>query len=294
MNLELGPSLILRSAEEADIQEVQDIAETAYQKYVERIGRPPGPMYADYAEELRKGHLFVLSQSGAILGFAVFCVDNDEIFIDNLAIRPEHQSKGVGALFLRALENWGRDKLIYRVRLFTHALMHENVSNYQVSGFQIYARIMEKGFDRVYMQKCIASPQTFPYFFRKSFTDNAAEFLKIAFGIRGLEITWNLSGARLSNAISGIKFGWLVLPRHGGWKGARDLAIGFDSRRQSGASRRILSALTASAVEWKTIEMTPEEKNTVEGFYVRWEDVFEDMAMATSILETAVELAVIE
>jgi len=292
MNLELGPSLILRNAVEADLQEVRDIAQAAYQKYVERIGRPPGPMYADYAEELQNGRLYVTSQDRVTLGFAVFGTDGDEIYIDNLAIRPQHQSKGVGVSFLDALENWGRDNSMYRVRLFTHALMHENIRNYQVAGFQMYARVMENGFDRVYMQKCIAAPQTFPYFFENAFADAASVFLDRMTGMRNLEITWNLSGARLSNARSGMKFGWLVLPGHGGWNGARDFTIGFDSREQCETGLRILSGLTASARAWKTTEMTPEGNNTVEGFYVHWDDVFEDVAMAASILEKAVELAI--
>jgi hypothetical protein len=43
---------IMRMAQPQDAQGLAECVAAAYQRYVPRTGKPPGPMLADYAEEI--------------------------------------------------------------------------------------------------------------------------------------------------------------------------------------------------------------------------------------------------
>ena len=71
----------------------------------------------------------------------------------NVAVRLAAQGKG----YARALIAFAEEEAARRgcdvLRLYTHALMVENIALYQRLGFAEIGRIQEKGFDRVYMAK---------------------------------------------------------------------------------------------------------------------------------------------
>jgi len=52
-----------RLGHEGDLDAVRDLAAAAYELYVERIGRPPAPMTADYAAAIRAGELWVAEEN---------------------------------------------------------------------------------------------------------------------------------------------------------------------------------------------------------------------------------------
>jgi ribosomal protein S18 acetylase RimI-like enzyme len=56
---------------------------------------------------------------------------------------------------LAAAEAEARAAGLWRLRLYTHALMASNIGLYRRAGFTETARITEKGFDRVYMEKTL-------------------------------------------------------------------------------------------------------------------------------------------
>ena len=47
--LPIGPMPVIRRAVVADVPTIERIVHDAYMKYVDRIGKPPGPMLDDYA-----------------------------------------------------------------------------------------------------------------------------------------------------------------------------------------------------------------------------------------------------
>ena len=56
----------LRSALDSDAAAVKACVHAAYRHYIERMGRKPGPMLADYAEVIR-GRQVTVADSGGIL-----------------------------------------------------------------------------------------------------------------------------------------------------------------------------------------------------------------------------------
>lgn len=139
---------------------VKRIAEHAYAKYVERIGKPPAPMYDDYEGHLAHGNLHVLERGGEVVAFVVYWEEAGALFLDNVAVLPDFQGTGVGSAFLIAIEDLARKRGIRHLDLYTNTKMVENVELYKAAGFDVTEYRTEKGFERVYMRKTILGPET--------------------------------------------------------------------------------------------------------------------------------------
>src|ERR1700720_1567859 len=63
--------LRIRPATAADVPAIADIVEQAYRHYVDRMGKPPGPMLDDYAARVLEGAVWVLEEGAAIAGIIV-------------------------------------------------------------------------------------------------------------------------------------------------------------------------------------------------------------------------------
>ena len=146
---------MIRPANPAETNAVRDVVRAAYQTYVARIGREPGPMQDDYAVRIAAGEVWVLEDSGAIAAVAVLEQRPDSFFLDNIAVRPDCQGKGFG----RALMDFAEAAALrcgwQEIRLYTHVLMTENQALYRHLGYRETGRVSEKGFDRVYMAKAL-------------------------------------------------------------------------------------------------------------------------------------------
>ncbi len=90
----------VRRARADEIDVVRAIVDEAYSPYVARIGMRPGPMDDDYVAELRDGLVDVVEHDGEILGLIVLMDDSDTLLVQNIAVRPASQGRGVGRALL--------------------------------------------------------------------------------------------------------------------------------------------------------------------------------------------------
>jgi N-acetylglutamate synthase-like GNAT family acetyltransferase len=91
---------VIRRARSQDRAEVEAIVAAAYGKYVERIGKPPGPMLDDYAALIAAGAVSVWSEpNGAVTALIVLLPQPDHLLLDNIAVRPDRQGQGLGRQF---------------------------------------------------------------------------------------------------------------------------------------------------------------------------------------------------
>ena len=88
-------SLSFRLGGPADAGNVRGIVMAAYAKWVPVIGREPMPMRADYDLALRKHRFDLAIEDGAIVGLIETILHDDHLFIENVAVRPEAQGRGV-------------------------------------------------------------------------------------------------------------------------------------------------------------------------------------------------------
>ncbi|WP_158925620.1 GNAT family N-acetyltransferase [Acidisphaera sp. S103] len=144
---------MIRCARPGEAGAVRGVVLSAYERYVAVIGTEPGPMLDDYAVRIAAGQVWVLEDAGAIAGILVLENGPDCFLLDNIAIRPDRQGRGLGRLLLDFSEaeavrcGWGA------ITLYTHVLMVENIAIYAARGYVERERRTEKGFDRVYMEK---------------------------------------------------------------------------------------------------------------------------------------------
>jgi ribosomal protein S18 acetylase RimI-like enzyme len=148
----------IRQATGADLPAVLDLVERAYEPWVERIGRRPAPMDSDYAGLIAAGQVHLLDADGRTVGLVILSDLGDHLLVDNVAVDPDHQGRGHGRALLAFAERRAAELGLAELRLYTHALMTENIALYRRLGWRDYDRHSERGFTRVYFLKRLATP----------------------------------------------------------------------------------------------------------------------------------------
>jgi N-acetylglutamate synthase-like GNAT family acetyltransferase len=143
----------VRRAALADIVALQAVAVAAYQRYVDRTGRAPAPMTADYARAVRDGRAWVAVEHGQVVGFAVLVPQPDHLLLENVAVLPAMQGRGIGTRLLTLAEEQARGLHLSEIRLYTNEAMTENLAYYPRHGYAETHRAEQDGFQRVFFRK---------------------------------------------------------------------------------------------------------------------------------------------
>ena len=145
---------MIRPASPADRAAIERLVHEAYAVYVDRIGKPPGPMLDDYAALIAGGAVSVLeTDDREIAAIIVLLPKPDHLLLDNIAVRRDSQGQGLGRRLIAFAEAEARRRGFDEVRLYTHELMTENVELYARLGFVETGRGHDAGYDRVFMTK---------------------------------------------------------------------------------------------------------------------------------------------
>lgn len=131
-----GSAPAVRRATGADLPALEQITQDAYGTYVERIGRRPKPMDSDYEALVDQARVWVAVVDGSVVGLLVLQDAADHVLVENLAVAPGSQARGVGQRLLRHAEERARDAGLRQVRLYTHEAMTENLRYYPRRGFR--------------------------------------------------------------------------------------------------------------------------------------------------------------
>jgi ribosomal protein S18 acetylase RimI-like enzyme len=148
----------IRPAAEADIEPVRELVQAAYRLYLPRMGKPPGPMLDDYAERQRQGELTVALIGAEVVGIVVMVRAADHLHLDNVAVHPRWQRRGIGQALIAFVEEAARTYEVAELRLYTHVTMTENIALYTRLGFAETHRALEDGYERVFMRKPVTAP----------------------------------------------------------------------------------------------------------------------------------------
>jgi len=142
----------IRAATAADAPRIGAVARAGYDIYVSRIGRPPAPMVADFAAHIAAGEVVVVETGGSIAGYMVSWPEADAYFIDNIAVDPDRQRRGLGRALIDYAAAEARRLGLPAVRLYTNVAMTENRAMYARLGFVETHHTTEDGFHRVYLR----------------------------------------------------------------------------------------------------------------------------------------------
>ncbi len=146
----------VRAARLEDAAVIGDLVRVSYAKYVERLGREPAPMLEDYAALIEAGEVWVLVEGEEVLGVLVMRAAEDQLFVDNVAVAPGHQGRGLGRELVAFAEARARRDGLAEVRLYTNEKMHENLTVYRKLGFEETESKLNEDYQRVFMRKWLA------------------------------------------------------------------------------------------------------------------------------------------
>ncbi|MBT3557651.1 MAG: GNAT family N-acetyltransferase [Rhodospirillales bacterium] len=132
------------------------IAGRAYERYVQLIGKRPAPMDANFGLHINRAEAYVDETDGNICGFIVQFGTPEGWFIENVAVDPTLQGRGLGQEMLSDAEQRCQQAGKDRVYLYTNEAMTETCAWYLKNGYSETHRIMESGFNRIYLEKRIA------------------------------------------------------------------------------------------------------------------------------------------
>ncbi|ROQ53229.1 GNAT family N-acetyltransferase [Pseudomonas putida] len=144
---------MIRPATAHDVAPVQALIEAAYALYIPRIGAKPGPMLEDYAALIAQGRVEVFEEQGQVLGVLVLIAQADGLLLDNVAVSPAAQGRGLGRQLMAHAEARARQLGLEVVRLYTNEAMSENLGLYERLGYRETHRAEQAGFRRVFMEK---------------------------------------------------------------------------------------------------------------------------------------------
>lgn len=147
----------VRPATEADESAIVRCVIAAYAPYVPLMDQKPAPMLDDYPRLISDGCVRVAEAEGTIVGVIVMWAEPDHFYIDNVAVHPEMQGRGVGAVLLDAAEAAAAATDRDELRLYTNEAMASNLDYYPRRGFVETHRDIDKGYRRVYFTRKVGT-----------------------------------------------------------------------------------------------------------------------------------------
>lgn len=148
--------LAIRPARAEDATAVTECVVAAYRHYIPRLGKPPGPMLDDYREVIQQHRVLVLTDEANIIGVLVLIRQHQSLLVDNVAVHPDYQGRGLGRKLMMLAEEEARRLGFITVTLYTNERMTENLGLYKKLGYTETERKTEQGYHRVYMRKSLS------------------------------------------------------------------------------------------------------------------------------------------
>lgn len=147
----------VRPATLHDLAAVERIARQAYAIYIPRLGREPSTMNEDYRGHIEAGVAHVATISGAPVGFAIVFDRPGHLYLDNLAVHPGHQGRGVGGKLMAFVESLAVDRGRCEIRLTTNPHMTENRAMYAHLGFVETGYSRDGAFEFIHFRKLLSA-----------------------------------------------------------------------------------------------------------------------------------------
>jgi ribosomal protein S18 acetylase RimI-like enzyme len=145
----------IRPAVPADAEAVAACVRAAYAHYVPRIGREPAPMGANYPALIAAGAVWVAEEDGEVAGVLVLHPQPPALLVENVAVRPAFQGRGLGRALMRFAEERARAAGLEETVLYTNERMTENLRFYPALGYAETGRGEQDGFARVFFRKSL-------------------------------------------------------------------------------------------------------------------------------------------
>ena len=143
----------MRRATDADARAITELVADAYRHYEPLIGRTPLPMHIHYEDAVREREIWVLEADGALVGVIELDPRPDHLWIENVAVSPRWQGRGLGRQLLHHAEDEARAHGLDELGLLTNERYLDNLEMYARYGYRETDRVPHQGTDLVYFRK---------------------------------------------------------------------------------------------------------------------------------------------
>jgi ribosomal protein S18 acetylase RimI-like enzyme len=154
--MDVPDDYLVRPAEAEDAPGANACIKAAYEHYIARNGKVPGPMLDDYAQLILLYDVTVVERDDEIVAVLLVKESSEGFLLDNIAVLPPFQGSGLGRCLLELAEQKARAAGYDSIYLYTQEVMTENQALYERIGYVEYARRTEIGLNRIYMRKALA------------------------------------------------------------------------------------------------------------------------------------------
>ena len=151
------PLISLRAATAKDASAVRSLTRQAYAKWLPMIGREPMPMTADHEAAIRNHRVDLLHVDGELAGVIEMIPKDDHVVIENVAVSPSHQGKGLGRMLLGHAERLAASSGHAEIRLYTNKLFDQNIRLYERLGYVTNCEDTWSGGIIVHMRKAVGA-----------------------------------------------------------------------------------------------------------------------------------------
>ncbi|RYE45820.1 MAG: GNAT family N-acetyltransferase [Hyphomicrobiales bacterium] len=135
--MSIEPPVDIRMAEPHEAGATTAIVMAAYAKWVPLIGREPIPMRVDYEKAVLEHRFDLAVENGVILGLIETVPHPDHLWIDNVAVAPAAQGRGIGRMLLAFTEERAIAAGHPELRLVTNGAFESNIALYTRLGFAV-------------------------------------------------------------------------------------------------------------------------------------------------------------
>ena len=112
-------------------------------------------MVADFPAEIAAGRTVVVEADDRIAGYMIAWPEAEAYFIDNVAVDPAMQGRGLGRQLMDHAAGEAKRRDLPALHLYTNVAMTENLAMYTHLGFAETHRATEHGFHRVYLRRTL-------------------------------------------------------------------------------------------------------------------------------------------
>jgi ribosomal protein S18 acetylase RimI-like enzyme len=151
----MSDAMTIRPATQDDVAQITQLVNAAYAKHLDQMEKPPAPMLADYAALVAGSGVYVLVSGAVIAGLLVIEARDQALLIENVAVDPTFQERGLGRRLMAFAEERAHEYGLRELRLYTNEVMVENLAFYRRLGFEEIERRVDDGYHRVFLRKSL-------------------------------------------------------------------------------------------------------------------------------------------
>lgn len=130
-------AVAIRRATLGDVEQISALTDAAYAQWVPLIGREPLPMTTNYDDAIATHIVAVLENDGVMCGVLELISEKDHVLIENIAVHPDHQRRGLGRTLMNHAESTAGELGHPEIRLYTNAFFRSTLQFYDVLGYSV-------------------------------------------------------------------------------------------------------------------------------------------------------------